>query len=483
MDFIQQLDYLFNPQTVAVIGASNTPGKWGFGIISILLMKGGRTIYPVNKKGGEVLGLKAYQSLRDIPGPVDVAVIAAPSHYATSAIKDCVYKAVKYAVIFSGGFSEVGAEGARMQKEMTEIALRGGVHIVGPNCMGHFDAYSGFFTFPYELPVKKGPISIITQSGNCGVALLSMMVEAGLGANKYVSSGNETDLHFEDYLEYIGNDEKTKVIIGYVEGLREGPRFLKLAKEITRDKPIVLLKAGRTDAGWKAAQSHTASLAGSDEVTVSAFKQCGVILVDELVELIDTAQAFLGQPLPKGRRVGMMSMGGGLGVISTDAVRRYGLEMAEFSSHTMDALNSVLSNRWSHGNPVDLAGDSVVYPCIWPLLEEENVDAVMVVGGVGLVGGLATLLPRHHTAQDDYEDMMKAAEAEELENLNRLFEMREKYQKPVILASMQTGPVGKRIPKVLDRMRRNNLVRYPTPHRAAKVLSRLVEYSEYLGNA
>jgi len=472
---------LFDAKSVAVIGASNTPGKWGFGIISIILIKGGRAIYPINTNSDEILGINAYKTLRDVPGPVDVAVIAAPAQYVPSAIEDCAYKGVKFAVIFSGGFSEIGGEGATMQSQITQIAHESGIRLVGPNCMGHFDAYSDFFTFPYELPVKEGPVSIITQSGNSGVALLSMMVEAGLGASKYVSTGNETDLHFEDYLEYFGNDDKTEVIIGYVEALREGPRFLQLAKSITKNKPIVLLKAGRSDAGRRAAHSHTASMAGSDEITVGAFKQSGVILVDELHELIDVAQAFIGQPLPKGKRIGLFSMGGGLGVISTDALRRYGLEMAEFSSGTMNKLDAVLSSRWSHGNPVDPAGDPVIYPCIWPLLEDENVDAVMVVGGVGIVGGLATLLPRHHAVMKDYEDMMKVAEKEELANLDLLAKMRGKHRKPIVLASMQTGAVGKRSLKVIDTMLKNNLVRYPTPHRAAKVLSCLIEYSQYRG--
>jgi acyl-CoA synthetase (NDP forming) len=363
---------------------------------------------------------------------------------------------------------------------VVNIARRGGVRIVGPNCMGHFDAYSGFFTLPYKIPVKSGSVSIITQSGNSGVAMLSMLSRMGLGISKYVSSGNEADLHFEDYLEYVGGDERTKVVLGYVEGLREGRRFLSLAREITRKKPVVILKAGRSNDGAKAARSHTGALAGADEITAAAFRQAGVIRVASVNDLVDAALAFEGNPLPQGRRVALLSMGGGLGVISTDALRSHGLEMARFSPRTMEKLDAVLSNRWSRGNPVDPAGDPVSYPCIWPLLEDENVDAVMVVGGIGVVGGLATLLPVHPSLQDDYARMMQGAEREEMENLDRLVEQRARHGKPVVIARTVSGAVVEETSKVAEKMQRELLTPYPSPERAAAALARLVEYGEYV---
>jgi acetyltransferase len=475
------LDGLFDAKSVAVIGASGRPGKWGFGILSIILMKrGDREVYAVNRKGGEVLGLKAYPRLTDVPGPVDCAVIATTAEQTPSVMEDCVGKGVRFAVLFPGGFSETGREGAMAEREVVNIARRGGVRIVGPNCMGHFDAYSGFFTLPYKIPVKSGSVSIITQSGNSGVAMLSMLSRMGLGISKYVSSGNEADLHFEDYLEYVGGDERTKVVLGYVEGLREGRRFLSLAREITRKKPVVILKAGRSNDGAKAARSHTGALAGADEITAAAFRQAGVIRVASVNDLVDAALAFEGNPLPQGRRVALLSMGGGLGVISTDALRSHGLEMARFSPRTMEKLDAVLSNRWSRGNPVDPAGDPVSYPCIWPLLEDENVDAVMVVGGIGVVGGLATLLPVHPSLQDDYARMMQGAEREEMENLDRLVEQRARHRKPVVIARTVSGAVVEETSKVAEKMQRELLTPYPSPERAAAALARLVEYGEYV---
>jgi acyl-CoA synthetase (NDP forming) len=478
------LDGLFDAKSIAVIGASGTPGKWGFGILSIILMKqGDRKVHVVNRNGGEILGLKAYRSLREVPGPVDCAVIATAAQHTAAVMEDCADKGVKFAVLFPGGFAEIGEEGARAEREVAGIARQGGVRIVGPNCMGHFDAYSGFFTLPYKLPVKAGEVSVITQSGNSGVAVLSMLYKQGLGLSKYVSSGNEADLHFEDYLEYVGRDERTKIVLGYIEGLREGKRFLELAGEISRKKPIVILKAGRSDEGARAARSHTGALAGMEAVTAAAFKQAGVIRVGEIDDLVDTAQAFAGQPLPRGRRVGLLSMGGGLGVISTDALRSHGLEMAQFSRKTMEQLDSVLSSRWSRGNPVDPAGDPRPYPCIWPLLEDENVDAVMVVGGVGVVGGLATLLPVHPSLKDDYTRLVEVAEREEMDNFNRLLELRDRYQKPVVIARTVSGVMVEETSGIAEVMKRNYLTPYPGPERAASALARLVEYSEYLGIA
>jgi acetyltransferase len=478
------LDGLFDARSVAVIGASGTPGKWGFGIISIILMKkGNRDVYAVNKKGGEILGLKAYRSLEEVPGPVDCAVIATASQYTAAAMQDCVRKGVKFAVLFPGGFAETGAEGAGLERKVVEIARRGGIRIVGPNCMGHFDAYSGFFTLPYEVPVKEGSVSVISQSGNSGVAILTMMSAVGLGLSKYVSSGNEADLHFEDYLEYFGGDDRTKIVLGYLEGLREGRRFLKRAGAISRKKPIVILKAGRSDDGSDAARSHTGALAGADEVSVAAFKQAGVIQVDEISDLVDTALAFAGQPLPRGRRIGLISMGGGLGVISTDALRSHGLEMAQFSPGTIDKLNSELSNRWSHGNPVDPAGDPIVYPLIGPLFEDENVDAIMVVGGIGVVGGLATLLPVHPSLKDEYARLVQSSEQQEIDNLDKLLAFRERYRKPVVIARTVSGFKTEETSRVAEKMKQNYLTPYPSPGRAAKALARLVEYSEYIGIA
>src|SRR4030042_1969114 len=298
-------------------------------------------------------------------------------------MRDCVQKGIKALVVISGGLAETGEEGARVQGEVVKIARSGGIRFIGPNCMGHFDTSTNLFTVPYLPPVKRGSLGVITQSGNASQTIIHQASEVGLGFSKYISSGNEADLHFEDYLEYLGRDDETEIILGYVEGLREGRRFFELAREISKKKPIVIMKAGRTEAGARAAQSHTASLAGSDAVSESAFRQCGVIRVDEIAELVDVALILLGQPKPRGRRVGGYSTGGGAAVIAADVLMRQGLELPSLSPATIKKLDSMMSQRWSKVNPVENGGDFFDYNCVWALLEEERVDATVVIGGGG----------------------------------------------------------------------------------------------------
>lgn len=481
MNLNNNLDLLFDPRSVAVIGASNTPGKWGFGILSHLLAKGNREVYAVNNKGGEVVGIKAYKSLREVQESVDIAVIVTPIQDVPAAMEDCVYKGVKFVLIITGGFAEVSGEGAKIEREVVEIARRGGIRIVGPNCMGHFDTTTDLFSLPFAMPVRKGPATILTQSGNSGLSMLNFGWQMGIGYSKYINSGNEADLHYEDFLEYLARDDKTKVILGYIEGLREGKRFLKLASEITRKKPMVVLKAGRTEDGARAARSHTAALAGSEAISDAAFKQAGVIRVNEIVELIDTGVALLGQPLPRGRRVAVLTMGGGLGVIATDALRAQGLEMARLSSSTMEKLNSFLADRWSHGNPVDPGGTHIVYPCIWTLFEDENVDAIMVIDSVGMVGGLTGLMNILPVVKEKCERHLDASRAEEMADIERMLGLMRRHQKPVILANMVRPPI--KDTDVSRKLQQNYLGPYPTLERAAKALARLTEYSGHRGVA
>jgi len=483
MNLIQHLDYLFNPRSVAVIGASNIPGKWGFDILNLLLTRGERKVYPINKNRAEVLGVKAYGSLADVPGPVDFAVITVSLETLPAAMEDCARKGVKTALIISGGFAETGEVGAKAEQKVVEIARRGGIRFIGPNCAGHFNAHSDLFTATYCPTLKQGPAAFVTQSGNLGLTVLAMGSEMGLGFSKYVSSGNEADLHFEDYLEYLGQDEETKVILGYVEGFRDGKRFLKLAREITKKKPVVIMKVGRTECGARAARSHTAALSGSDELADAAFKQAGVIRVGEVGELVETALVLLAQPLPRGKRVAVLTVGGGLGVVAADTLKKNGLEVPALSAKTLEKLNSVLSGRWSRGNPVDASGD-LSYPCLLPLMEDENIDAVVIACAVWAPAGFSAFMstpPWERNNLTDLEQLMQAIEEESLRNLDVTMELMKRFKKPVVLSAWVNSEVkGSELYKKLEG---NYLTPYPTPDRAAKALARLVEYSEYLGVA
>ena len=482
----EQLDkYLFNPSSVAVVGASDMPGKWGFNIINrILETKDDRKIYAINNKRTKVHGLKTYKTVRDVPGAVDFAIIAVPFTDVPTVMEDCVAKGVKAGLIVSAGLGETGEEGAKLEQEMVAIARKGGMRFAGPNCMGHLNTGVNFYTTAFFEPVKRGNLGIVAQSGGFAGHIMHCGMEMGVGFSKVISSGNEADLHLEDYIEYLAQDPETKVIGAYVEGFREGRRFLEIAKETTRKKPIIIMKVGRTTAGAKAARSHTGALSGSDIISDVALKQAGVIRVDEIEELFDIAAALLRQPLPKGRRIGILTGGGGHGVVATDACARLGLEIADLSKSTIEKLDQVLPPRWPHANPVDtVAVPFVTYPCLWPIMEDENVDAVLAIASIGMspwwrrASYLPIAMPSH--LRDEAMRWMDLIEAEEIENLDIAIERMEQHQKPIIVTGMMMTPELKEA-AVFKKLEEIGLLVYPTPERAAKALAHLCWYSEYL---
>ncbi len=482
MSLKEQLDYLFNPRSVAVIGASNQLGKWGYIILARLqASKSKRPLYAINKKEHEVLGLKAYASVVDVPGPVALAVITVPFQAIVEVTRDCVRKGVKVAIIISGGLAEIGGEGAELEREIVDIARRGGMRLVGPNCLGHIDTHTNVRTVGFLPGVKKGNVALISQSGNSSQSVTHYGGQMGIGFSKFVSSGNEADLNFADYLEYLAGDDKTKVILGYIEGIREGRRFFELAKEVTKRKPVVIMKAGRTDAGVRAALSHTASLAGSDVVLDAAFKQCGVIRGEELSELVDVAVALLGQPLPRGRRVGVLAMGGGMAVMAADVVRRVGLEMPSFSPATMEKLSELMSVRWSRGNPIDPGGDLVSHHALWLMLEDDNIDAIMIIGGVGMIASFSNWVKLPPSAREDIREKRRAIEEVEVRDLEKTIELMRKHQKPILFVTQVPDAAPKGL--AYKKLKENHLNFYSTPERAARTLKHLVDYSEYLGVA
>ena len=481
MSLVDQLEYMFNPKSVAVIGASNTFGKWGFDMTNaVMATTADRDVYPVNKKAPEICGLKAYESVKDVPDIVDFAVITVPPEQVPTVMNECVNKGVKAAIVTSGGLGETSADGARIEAEVVRIAKEGGLRFIGPNSMGHFNRSTDFYTCSWVPAVQKGNIGFISQSGNCGVHVTRCAADIGLGFSMFISSGNEADLHFEDYLEYLGQDDNTKVIIAYLEGLREGSRFVKLAKEITKKKPIVILKAGGTPAGTNAARSHTAALAGSDEVYNAMFRQCGVIRVNEMDELIDVAGALLHQPLPKSKRVGILSSGGGLGVLATDACARQGLELVPLSEATMQKLNDILPSRWSHGNPIDtVAAFITTFPCLWALLDDENVDAILMSGGASPSAIMPRLEGVSSSTKEEIAQALSARESEELSNWELTFEHMDRLQKPIIL--LQPVTENFRNSQTFKMLQEKGFLFYPNPERAAKALAHLMEYSEHVG--
>jgi acetyl-CoA synthetase (ADP-forming) len=490
---MDHFEALFNPEKVAVVGASNNQRKWGGGVFaSVLSSPTIKRAYAVNNRTDEVQGVKTYPTVRDLPEPVDFVAIVIPFDSVLPVVQDCVARGAKAGLIITAGLGETGPEGAKLQEEIVRTAREGGMRLNGPNCMGHFNAMSGFSTVRQGMTLQQGEISVISESGAFAGHILQCGSEMGVGFNKFVSTGNEADLHFEDYLEYLAQDKQTKVICGYVEGLREGRRFFELAKKITKTKPIVLVKIGKTNAGVRAAKSHTSAIAGSDAIYDAMFKQSGVIRVNEVEELFDVAMALLHWQLPRGNRVGILTFGGGFGCVSSDACEKLGLEVAQLSPKTIEKLNEVLPERWPHANPVDTVGfGNVTFPCLWPMMEDDNLDSILVIGGLAQASmwrhrvdhdNLSTIgqADSEPSLLEEAERAMMAQEEEEKKNLEKLFEHMKKYKKPVFLFHnwadrMKDVPVNKLL-------KDNGIMTYSTPERAARVISYLAFYGKYLNS-
>lgn len=475
-DLAIALNHLFYPSSIAVVGASSTPGKWGFAIFSRLISSGTTAkIYPVHRSAPEILGHQAYRNLLEIPGPVDLVVIVVPLESVPTAMQECVDKGVKAAIIITAGFKETGGEGAELESEVLSIARKGGVRFVGPNCNGHFNSAIDLSTTD-DAGVRPGPLALISQSGNFGGYILQRGAERGAGFSKYVSSGNEADLTIEDYLEYLAEDDETKVICAYIEGVKDGRRFFDLARRITSRKPIVVMKVGRSAEAARAVLSHTGALSGSDAVHDGIFRQCGVIRVDEVDELLDVALALVRQPLPRGRRVGIITVGGGFGVVAADACRRYGLEVPPLKEETIQTLNKYLPPRWSHSNPVDLAGTiEGSFGCIGNLLKADYIDAVLAVGMPGFP--LDRFDYPGATVRGDIQEYVQRMVEAELQLVDGLIQRIDRYQKPVIITSLVGG--GK--PPAIAKLEENGIYACRTPEAGSKVISYLVGYARYMG--
>ena len=468
-------DCLFTPGSVALIGASDVPGSWGFNIMQRLLQSTGRRIYPVNPSHPTIQGRAAVKSVLEIQDSIDLAVIAVPAQRVASVMRDCVSKGIKAAVVISGGFSEVDDEGKALERELVDIARKGRLHFVGPNTMGHTNTHADFGILGFMGKVSPGPIGFAAQSGNMGSRIMQMVMNQGVGISKFVCTGNEATVRLEDYLEYFSQDDESSIIAFYIEGLREARRFLRLAKETTVRKPIVVMKSGSTKGAMQAARSHTGALAGSDAVYGAAFKQAGVIRAESEEEMSDVLSALAKQPLPKGARVAILTMGGGFGVVSAEACEKEGLEMARLSPETISKLDSMLPARWPHGNPVDLAGmdtmgEAIVLNCLSALVEDEGVDCVLSLVALHL---RQPLRPGAAQLSDKGDIETRAA------NLRALGEKARNLGKPVISVGALPAPIGE---KAAADVPWEGFSIYPSPQRAARVLRQLLWYRRYLDN-
>lgn len=379
----RNLDYVFKPESVAFVGATEGSAKWGFIVFNNLISGGYEgKIYPVNPGRETVMGIKCYPSVLDIPDQVDLAIFTVPAKAVISALDDCAAKGVKAALVITAGFKELGQEGAALEAEMLRKADEAGITLVGPNGEGVSCPEARFFAWMPVFYPDAGPVSVVAQSGNILNMLIGHTLNCGFGVSKAVSSGNEAQLKTEDYISYFGSDPDTRVIISYIEGIEDGRRFLDHARSATQQKPVVLLKGGRSRMGMHAAKSHTGAMAVAGDVFESACRQAGIVITSTIQEAGITASSFVNRPLPRGNRVGIVTGGGGLGVIAADACADFGLEVPNLSKKTLDKVQGLLPDYFVPGNPIDLVAGlnlSVIKPVLETVMQSGEVDSVMFI--------------------------------------------------------------------------------------------------------
>jgi acetyl coenzyme A synthetase (ADP forming)-like protein len=377
------LNNFFNPKSIAVIGASKTPGKVGHDILKNIIQYGyDGAVYPINPAADEILGRKAYPSLQDVPDKIDLAVVVIPSKNVLDVIGQCGAKGIDSAIVITAGFRESGIEGSKLETELINKAREAGVRFIGPNCLGMIDTHSKInASFAAGMPAK-GNIGFFSQSGALCLAILDRALPDEIGFSKFISMGNKADISDIDIMLALAEDENTKVILGYIEGVGDGRRFMEVAAEVSRKKPVIILKSGITSAGAKAASSHTGALAGREAAFDSAFKQSGVIRVDTINELFNYAVAFASQPLPKGPNIAIITNSGGPGILAADACDKAGLQLIPLHKELVDELRTFLPPVASFYNPIDILGDAGAdryEKALNTALKDERMNGIMVL--------------------------------------------------------------------------------------------------------
>lgn len=483
----QRFHALFEPSGVAIVGASSSPLKWGFRILFNTILGGYKgTLCGVNPNHTEIADVPCYPSISALPKSVGLALIVLPPKYVLDAIRECARCGVKAVVVITAGFGELNDPAAQSaQAEMAKIAEESGILLVGPNCAGIASPNpDSLYTGMISRYPSGGGMSVVSQSGNVGTTILTWAQLHQVGIARFVSSGNEAATRSEDYLHFFAHDAKTKAILAYIEGTRDGRRFFETLRDTAARKPVVVVKGGRTDAGQRAAASHTGSLAGATALFEAACRQAGASVVDDIYQAMELTSAFVNQPLPCGRRVVIVSEGGGWGVMGADACAAAGLDVIELPPDLMRELDSFMPGWWSHGNPVDLvAGNdrTLMSRSIEMILKSRDVDAVMVLG-VGYMGSQSARLKESKEVERlGLTKLIDIARNMELHEVRRITGMIDLYEKPIITASdtamMAYGPIPN---EAISEMERLGLHAYANPINAARTLAHMVERYEFV---
>ncbi|WP_286394676.1 bifunctional acetate--CoA ligase family protein/GNAT family N-acetyltransferase [Pseudanabaena mucicola] len=377
------LDCIFRPRSVAVIGASEREGSVGRTLLwNLIRSPFGGTVFPVNPQRHSVLGIKSYRDIASVPEIVDLVIIATPAATVPQVIRECVAVGVKGAIIISAGFKEIGEQGAALEQEVLAEARKGGMRIIGPNCLGLMNPLAGLNATFAGTSARSGNVAFISQSGALCTSILDWSLGENVGFSAFVSIGSMLDVGWGDLIEYLGDDPHTHSIVLYMESIGNAHAFLSAAREVAMDKPIIVLKVGHTEAAAKAAASHTGALTGSDEVLNAAFRRCGVLRVHTISDLFDMAETLAKQPRPKGNRLSIVTNAGGPGAIATDALISGGGTLSELAPETIQKLNQFLPAQWSHHNPIDILGDASsdrYAQTLEVVADDPNSDAMLVI--------------------------------------------------------------------------------------------------------
>ncbi|MCJ2534093.1 MAG: CoA-binding protein [Candidatus Thermoplasmatota archaeon] len=446
----QKLETFFKPKSIAVVGSSKNSTKIGHATLkNILISDYDCKVYPINPKEKEILGIKCYKTLNDVPGKIDLVMVSVPAKIVPQIMRECVQKKVENTIIISSGFSEIGDH--KLEDEIKKIAEKSNMRILGPNTMGYKNASDNLdASFVFGVP-RKGNLSLISQSGALGIGMIYLANNEYVGVSKIIGVGNKLDIDDDDLIDYFSTDPETKVIGLYIEAIKDGRAFMNSIKAC--DKPVLVVKAGRSTAGARATASHTGSMAGSDKIYGAAIRQAGGIRCRDLVELFDMARALAGQPPAQGNRIGIITNGGGLGILLTDACEANGLTIPKLSQKTYNKIDKILPDLIRPNNPVDLVGDAGFYryeASTRALLEDPNIDGVIVAS---VHGGYAR--PREFTGA--------------ILKMIRERKLHEEFKKPIL----GTWIGGKEFEDLVLDLKSAGVPIYPSSWRTARAMTAL----------
>ena len=478
---------IFHPGSIAFIGASSVFGKWGQSLPANLLAHGYKgDVYLINSKGGRQWGRPVYKGISEVPGPVDLAVVTIPAALVRGLIKDLQQKGVKSVLLISSGFSETGAEGRILEDQLLQEAREAGIVFLGPNTMGIQNPHANIILTGVHVAPKPGSTALISQSGNMGVQLLSFADSQGLGIRAFGGSGNEAMVAIEDFMEAFEVDELTRTVLLYLESVKDGKRFFESARRVGRKKPVIVLKGGRTEAGDRAAASHTGAMAADFRLFEALCRQSGVVSVHQPAEMLDASMVFSSLPMPRGRRVAIMTLGGGWGVVTSDLCSDQKLLVEPLSDEIVAVLDGMLPPYWSRTNPVDLVGENdleLPMKAIEVLAAWDGCDAIIHLGISGREYLLETLLGSITTVDSEADPQESKTILQGLHKwghryIRHTVELMERYKKPILGVTLTADPEKPAIYEVENSQ--YNGVFFTSPERAVTALGHMCEYRDFL---